>query len=38
MLVINFPKAKCIFMDKLIDEVLDTIDFDEGSDEDEALD
>lgn len=35
LLVIKFPKSKCIFMDKLIDEILDEIDFDE-EEEDEG--
>lgn len=38
ILLIKFPKSKCIFMDKLIDEILDEIDFDEEDEEDEALD
>lgn len=36
LLMIKFPKSKCIFMDKLIDEILDEIDFDD--EEDETLD
>ena len=39
ILIVKFPKSKCIFMDKLIDEVFDIIDFDDEEDnENEALD
>lgn len=39
ILIVKFPKSKCIFMDKLIDEVLGIIDFDDEEDnENEALD
>ena len=39
ILIVKFPKSKCIFMDKLIDEVLGIIDFDNEEDnENEALD
>ena len=39
ILIVKFPKSKCIFMDKLIDEVLGIIDFDDEEDnENDALD
>ena len=39
ILMVKFPKSKCIFMDKLIDEVFGIIDFDDEEDnENEALD
>lgn len=39
ILIVKFPKSKCVFMDKLIDEVFDIIDFDDEEDnENEALD
>lgn len=39
ILIVKFPKSKCVFMDKLIDEVLGIIDFDDEEDnENEALD
>lgn len=39
ILIVKFPKSKCIFMDKLIDEVFGIIDFDDEEDnENKALD
>lgn len=40
ILIVKFPKSKCVFMDKLIDEVFGIIDFDndEEDNENEALD